>query len=96
MEVFAHGVGGQKDRKNKRTLLIEEKLKSMDCPFEGMQRVGQLAEEKGDYSTAGRMYSELASYLRSKPRMVDTETPRHNPLSGMTLEELESLKTICH
>lgn len=87
-----HGKGGRpKGAKNKRTIKIEEKIKQLECPFEALERVGLRAEKEGDLSTAARCWSELAGYLRAKPRAPEPDHRRPTGL-GLDLETLGRLK----
>ena len=57
---------------NKTRFCPAEYLKSRDCnPFEGMLRIAQKAEEKGDLVCAGTMYRELARYLAPQLKAID-------------------------
>ena len=89
---YREGAGRKAGSLNRRTLEIESKLQGMDCPFDGMRRIAAQAEEKGDLSTAGRMYSELAAYLAPKRKAVELSDKRDSGLEGMSLKELEMLK----
>lgn len=64
--------GRKKGTPNKRTQIVIDRLDELECdPLEGLVRIAQEAEQAGDYSLAGRMYSELAQYCYPKRKAVD-------------------------
>lgn len=88
---YREGAGRKPGSLNKRTLAVEQKIKELGCPFEGMARIAEKAEKEGDLSTAGRMYAELASYQAPKRKAIDP-TERPQPGLGLTLDQLQLLK----
>lgn len=86
------GAGRPKGSKNKRTRLLDARLAELDCPFESLQRVGLKAEKDKDYATAAKCFSELASYMKAKPKPVEEVKRPGNVFTGMTLERLQEIK----
>ncbi len=88
---YREGAGRKPGSLNKRTLAVEQKIKELGCPFEGMARIADKAEKEGDLATAGRMYAELASYQAPKRKAIDP-AERAQPGLGLRLDQIQRLR----
>ena len=79
------GSGRQKGTRNKRSIEVDQLLRDLNCdPFEGMARLAQKAESEGDNALAGRMYSELAKYLKPQKKAVEHTGDIDNKIEFVT------------